>query len=127
MWRLLATPDVERTVAFVAGVPLYVLPLVALFFALVNALAEEITFRGVLLDGLTSAIGVRAALVIQAVVFGLIHVDGLPNGSWGVLMSGIYGLLLGIIRIQARGMAAPLAAHFLADLVVFGWLIVWGL
>jgi hypothetical protein len=46
LWRLLADPDVEGPVGFVAGIPVFILPLVAVFFALVNALAEEITFSG---------------------------------------------------------------------------------
>jgi membrane protease YdiL (CAAX protease family) len=125
LWRLLAAPDVERAVSFVAGVPVYVLPLVALFFALVNALTEEIAFRGVVLDALASAVGVPAALVLQAVAFGLVHVAGVPGGAWGVPLAGIYGLLLGVLRVQTRGLAAPLVAHFLADLVLFGWLVAW--
>lgn len=124
-WRLLAAPDVDRAVALVAGLPLWILPVVSLFFALVNAVAEEITFRGVILDGLTSAVGLRAAVLLQAVAFGLIHINGVPNGLWGVLMSGVYGLLLGVLRVQSRGMLAPIAAHALADFVLFGWLVAW--
>jgi membrane protease YdiL (CAAX protease family) len=125
LWRLLAGPDVDQAVDYIAAIPVWILPAVGVFFALVNALVEEITFRGVLLDALWSAVGLRAALVLQAVAFGLVHIDGLPNGPWGAGLAGCYGLLLGLIRVRARGMVAPCVAHVLADLVIFGWLVAW--
>jgi CAAX protease family protein len=125
LWRALSLPDLEPLVAIVAGIPAWALPFIGLGFALLNALVEEIAFRGVLLDGLMSAVGVRAAVVLQAAAFGLVHLDGLPGGVLGVVLSGLYGLILGAIRLRTRGLATPYVAHVLADLVLFAWLVVW--
>lgn len=142
LWRLLEGPQQELGIWATmlstqrgwdpgAGVPgfgdlsLLVLPLVILFASLVNAGAEELAFRGVLLDAAWSAVGLRAALVVQAVVFGLVHGGSVLGGVWGVLLSGAYGYLLGLLRVHAAGLAAPWAAHVLANLALFTWLAVW--
>lgn len=125
LWRALSLSDLAPLVAIVADIPAWALPFIGLAFALVNGLVEEVAFRGIVLDGLMSAVGVRAAVVLQAAAFGLVHVDGLPGGLLGVVLSGLYGVVLGAIRLRSRGMVAPYAAHVLADLVLFGWLVVW--
>jgi CAAX protease family protein len=95
-------------------------------FALVNAGAEEAAFRGVLMDALTSAVGIAGAVVIQAIAFGLVHYPhGLPNGTWGAILSGVYGLMLGLLRLRAGGMLAPWIAHVAADLTIFVLLLAW--
>lgn len=125
LWRAVSLPDLGPAVRVVAGIPFWALPFIGLFFALVNAITQEIAFRGVLFDALMSAVGVPAALVLQAVAFGFAHIDALPGGPLGVALSGLYGLVLGVIRLRARGMVAPCAAHALANVVQFGWLVVW--
>jgi uncharacterized protein len=92
----------------------------------VNAGAEEAAFRGILMDALIGAVGVAGAVVIQAVAFGLIHYPhGLPNGTWGAALSGVYGLMLGLIRLRAGGMIAPWIAHAGTDLTIFVLILVW--
>jgi membrane protease YdiL (CAAX protease family) len=99
---------------------------VGAIFALVNAGAEEAAFRGVVMDALVSAVGVMGAVLIQAMAFGLVHYPhGLPNGTWGALLSGVYGLILGLIRLRAGGMLAPWIAHVATDLTIFLLLLLW--
>jgi uncharacterized protein len=92
-------------------------------FAVVNALLEEIFFRGVLLDALDSQLGLTAALLVQAVAFGLGHINGYPPGPLGAVLAGVYGLLLGLLRWQARGIGLAIIAHIVADATIFGILV----
>jgi membrane protease YdiL (CAAX protease family) len=127
LWRLLAEPDVTLATELIADLPTGALPAVGLAFAIVNAGVEEAAFRGVLMDSLRSAVGVWGALVLQAAAFGLVHyAHGVPNGLIGAVISGIYGLALGLVRLRARGMLAPWIAHAVTDLAVFVLLVVWG-
>ncbi len=78
------------------------------------AFGEEIAFRIVLMGGLVFAFGggrraCAAALVIQALVFGLVH---LYQGPTGVAATTINGLIYGGVVLAARGSIWPAAiAH----------------
>ena len=73
------------------------------------ALGEEIAFRIVLMRGLASAMGdgvvaVIAALFIQAIIFGLVHLYKGPIGMTGSMVSG---LVFGLLVVLARGAIWP--------------------
>lgn len=78
------------------------------------AFGEEIAYRIVMLRGLVSALGqgraaIVAAVVIQAVVFGLVHLYQGPAGAVGATISG---LVFGIVTVAGRGSIWPAAlAH----------------
>jgi membrane protease YdiL (CAAX protease family) len=61
-----------------------------------------------------------AALLLQALAFGAIHIRGFPRGWIGVGLACIYGLLMGVIRRRAGGMFAPWIAHVFTDVVIAG-------
>jgi membrane protease YdiL (CAAX protease family) len=123
-WFLMADPGVEPITDAIGKLPLWALPPIGVFFALANSGAEEVAFRGILMYGLQRAVGVPGALLIQAAAFGLIHYpQGVPSGAWGALLSGLYGLILGIIRLRAGGMLAPWIAHAATDLIIFTLLV----
>jgi uncharacterized protein len=125
-WYWLVGPEVRDLVAAFDHLPRWALLPIGATFALVNAGAEEAAFRGILMDALMGAVGVAGAVVIQAVAFGLVHYPhGLPNGTWGAVLSGIYGLLLGLLRLRAGGMLAPWIAHVGADVTIFVLLLIW--
>jgi membrane protease YdiL (CAAX protease family) len=125
-WYWLVGPELRELVAAFDDLAVWALFPVAATFALVNAGAEEAAFRGILMDALVSGVGVGGAVVIQAVAFGLIHYPhGIPNGTWGAILSALYGLLLGLIRLRARGILAPWIAHVATDLTIFMLLVLW--
>ena len=78
------------------------------------AFGEEIAFRIVMLRGLAMALGESRwawviAVLVQAVVFGLVH---LYQGPAGVAGATISGLVFGILTVAARGSIWPAAlAH----------------
>lgn len=88
-------------------------------FVTVNAAVEEILFRGVILSHLAPFTGLWPALGLQAAGFGLLNLHGYPFGVIGVLLTGAFGLLLGLLRLRANGLLACFLAHAVADSVIF--------
>jgi uncharacterized protein len=93
---------------------------VILAFALVNAYAEEVVYRGVVQEALRRALGPGwPTLALQAAAFASVHFhEGFPNGAVGTAMVFIYGLMLGWLRERGGGIGAPWVAHVVADLVI---------
>ena len=121
-WKAVCKPDLSNSRANIPSMPLWLLPLAALAFALINSAVEEAIFRGIFLQALDSSIGAGTIpLIIQAVLFGWLHHSAVscPKGLAGAGMASFYGLLLGFLRYRARGMLAPWLAHTGTDLAVF--------
>jgi membrane protease YdiL (CAAX protease family) len=60
------------------------------------------------------------SLLVQAWLFGALHYrEGFPNGAWGLVMTAVYGIMLGVLRRRSQGMLAPWAVHVFADCVIF--------
>jgi CAAX protease family protein len=122
IWYVLLHPNIDDLVqTFVPAAPLWLLIVGGLLFSAVNAAVEEGAYRGVILHGLDSTVGPGiAALVLQAIAFGALHIGGFPRGWVGVGLATIYGLMIGIIRRRAGGMLAPWLAHVFTDVVIAG-------
>ena len=107
--------------ALLPGLPLHVWArpegaAIVLWTALVAAVggAEELVFRGVLFDAIARSTGPITAACVCAVAFALIHV---PLYGWQALPLDIgVGLCLGGLRMLTGGVAAPAAAHIVADI-----------
>jgi membrane protease YdiL (CAAX protease family) len=89
-------------------------------FALVNAFAEEVIYRGVLQEVLYITFNsVIFSIVFQASMFAAAHVAvGFPNGLLGYIMVFVYGTMLGFLRMRTKGMFAPYLTHVFADLII---------
>jgi membrane protease YdiL (CAAX protease family) len=125
-WYLLLRPTVADLVeTFVPELPMGLLIAGGLVFAMVNAAVEEGAYRGVLLHALETSLGPGlVALVLQAVAFGALHINGFPRGWIGVGQACLYGLFMGMIRKRAGGMFAPWLAHVCTDVVIVGMVVV---
>ena len=97
----------------VAGSPSALAKLMALNWT-VAAFGEEIAFRIVLMRGIAFSLGdsqtaFGIALIVQAVVFGLVHAY---QGPAGIIGAGINGLVFGGLTLAVRGSIWPAAiAH----------------
>jgi membrane protease YdiL (CAAX protease family) len=81
--------------------------------------AEEALLRGALFDRLLRWGGAPVAIAVTTVAFALMHV---PLYGWHVLPLDLaVGLVFGGLRLATRGVAAPAAAHAVADLATW-WL-----
>jgi membrane protease YdiL (CAAX protease family) len=119
LYAILFQPDVND---LMEQLPLWLpvpLAVTGAVFCVVNALLEEIMFRGILLDALDAQLGSLGAILIQGVAFGVVHAHGYPPGVIGMLLASLYGLMLGLLRLQAGGLVAPCIAHVCADATIF--------
>jgi membrane protease YdiL (CAAX protease family) len=83
------------------------------------ASAEEALLRGRLFDAVRRSGGVLAAVVVTTLAFALMHV---PLYGWQVVPLDLaVGVALGGLRLATGGIAAPAAAHVVADLATW-WL-----
>ncbi len=84
------------------------------------AVGEEIAFRVVMMRSIASSLGDGAiastvAVVLQAVIFGLVHMYQGPTGVAGAAVSG---LVFGVLLLGARGAIWPaVLAHGLTNTI----------
>lgn len=83
----------------------------ALSFALINAVLEELLWRGYILSHFASRFGELKGLVIAGVTFGLYHYH--LGFSWPVcLLFSIFGIMMGGVAIRSKGLAPVMVMHF---------------
>jgi uncharacterized protein len=124
-WQRLQNPELGDVVARIPALPLPLLVLAGLGFSMVNALAEETFFRGLVTATLERAFGRPwIAFVLQALSFGLIHIHGVPRGWTGVALAVVYGAMMGELRRRTKGLLLAWFAHVFTDCVIFGTLAV---
>ena len=122
-YHALVSPDVTT---LAASLPLSAFGNVAfawMSFSIVNALLEELVFRGILFHAVAGEWGAAIAVGGTAVVFGLGHLQGYPPGPLGAVLAGVYGVVLGLLRWWTRGLALPIGCHVCADATIFGILV----
>jgi len=88
-------------------------------FSFTNALSEELIYRFAINGNLCSVIPKAAVLLISAVLFGLPHYNGFPNGVLGVIMAGVLGYVLSKGTFETGGLGIALGIHFVQDVIIF--------
>jgi membrane protease YdiL (CAAX protease family) len=82
----------------------------------VAPVAEELYFRGFLLQGLWRSFGPRWAIAISAVVFGLFHYGGARLQTILPMVSATaIGLVFGYLFVRTRNLAVTILAHALVN------------
>jgi membrane protease YdiL (CAAX protease family) len=95
--------------------------LAALTVAFANGTLEEVTFRGALMGWGSRALGPMGANVLQAVVFGVVHVGADFTADPGPVMLavGAGGFIAGVIAQRTRSLLLPIAVHAAFDLPLY--------
>ncbi|GII54934.1 hypothetical protein Pth03_33230 [Planotetraspora thailandica] len=117
-WALIVRPEPAEYLRELQRLPLGLAILGIAAFALVNPVWEELLFRGVLLAELASVWGTKAAVVLQAVLFGAAHFAGFPSGAIGMIMAGFWGFVLGVMRLRSGGILISYVVHVTANVVI---------
>jgi membrane protease YdiL (CAAX protease family) len=82
----------------------------------VAPVAEELYFRGFLLQGLWRSFGPRWAIVLSAVVFGIFHFGGARLQTVLPMVSAtLIGLVFGYLFVRTRNLAVTVLAHALVN------------
>jgi membrane protease YdiL (CAAX protease family) len=58
--------------------------------------------------------------LISAVIFGLAHIKGMPNGFIGVILAGLLGYILSKSVHETNGIFWAWFIHFLQDVIIIG-------
>lgn len=77
-------------------------------------IAEEIFFRGFLLEKISSLYGNYVAISITSLLFGLAHLS--QGNVIPAIMTGLIGVLLAYIVIKTKNLYASITAHILFNL-----------
>lgn len=119
-WAHFARPDMGSYTRTLPHVQSWLLVLYMGGFAVINALIEEIIWRGVMLSALDKAFGPGVfSLLVQAASFGMAHYwGGFPTGGSGACLAGLFGLAMGWLRHRTNGLLTPWCVHTAADLTV---------
>jgi membrane protease YdiL (CAAX protease family) len=86
--------------------------------SLLAGLGEEMLFRGVLQDGFTQWLPVPAAVLVAAVLFGVLHAVTFTYA----LLAAVVGAYLGALYLWTDNLMAPIVAHALYDFVALVYL-----
>jgi uncharacterized protein len=89
-------------------------------FSIGNAVMEELIFRWLLYEAVAAELGSPFAIVGTAICFGVGHLYGYPPGPMGVILAGLYGVSLGLLRWWSGGLGLGTACHVTADATIFG-------
>ena len=94
-------------------------------YALVPAIWEELTFRGVIMNTIRTKYSDTAAILISSVLFGFFHViafalvGDFAMAAFGFIMSTLFGLTWGYTNIKCGSLLPGVVAHYLID--AFGY------
>jgi uncharacterized protein len=120
LWAVFAKPNLSDLLSLIPNQSLGTLLVFGFGFAIANSIVEESIYRGILWQAFGRIFGnVVIVTLLQAVVFGIAHIQGFPRGPIGVAMAFVYGILLGWVRHRSRGLMAPMIVHFIADLTIY--------
>lgn len=122
VWKHVAHPNLSAHLARLPEVSVLLLAATGAGFALLNATIEETAFRGLLQTLVEERWGARAAIIVQAVLFGVGHYGGVPSGLLGCAMGTVYGLGLGVFRQRTQGVGACILSHVIVDSTIYAML-----
>ena len=106
-----------RPRAFARALPL------AVIFAIVNSLAEELIFRVTVVQSFSPFWGQMAVAILAAALFGLPHWFGVPGRIPGMILAAFMGYFLALSVMQTQGIAWAWGIHAAQDVVIMMMLI----
>jgi membrane protease YdiL (CAAX protease family) len=91
-----------------------------IIFSLTNSFSEEIIYRVGINGPLAYLLSPRKIFLISAIIFGIAHFQGMPNGILGMLMAGLLGYILSKSVHETNGIFWAWMIHFLQDIIIIG-------
>ena len=103
---ILPMPEIFRNIfESLMGNHIFIISIITV--GIIPAFAEELFFRGLILDGFTKNYSKRKAIIISAVLFGLIHLN-----PWQFYAGFIIGLISVWICIETNSILLCMYIHF---------------
>jgi len=88
-------------------------------FSLTNSFSEEAIYRLGVISPLYGVIDTSELILLSAILFGLVHFGGMPNGIIGMLMAGFLGWFLAKSIVETEGIFWAWLIHFIQDIVIY--------
>lgn len=85
--------------------------LLSLFFCVSAAALEEIIFRGIIYRIVEGSLGTKLALILSALLFGLVHISNEHANAISIVSAVAGGILLGLMFSLTRRLWLPIAFH----------------
>lgn len=79
--------------------------------AVIAPITEEIIFRGYLLNRLSFKLGVKKAIIISSIIFGILHLQS-------ALGATIMGISMCILYIKTKSLIVPTIVHMVSNIFV---------
>lgn len=74
-------------------------------------MVEEIVFRGYLLWRLNFKLGIKKAIIISSIIFGVLHLQNVFGAT-------IFGIAMCLLYIRTQSLIVPIAVHMISNLLV---------
>lgn len=87
--------------------------LLLLGIGIIPAVAEEILFRGIILNGLRNSSTATKAIILSGLLFGIIHFFP-PQ----VIVVSILGIFFGVLAVKTRSTVTTIWCHFLNNTLI---------
>ena len=100
---------------------LFSLPLIIVLI-IIQPIAEEIFYRGFLLDKLTTYKGPWFALIITSILFGAAHL--LYYNIYPAVLSAIAGMVFGFVVIKTKNLTTGIIAHISFNVISFSFYLI---
>lgn len=95
----------------------------AVLLSIFNSFTEEVIFRVIGVEGLSTVLSVSVLAFLSGLWFGLPHYFGTPGKIPGVLMAGFLGWVAAISILETGGIAIAWAIHFVQDVPIITMLL----
>lgn len=79
--------------------------------AFVAPFAEEFMFRGVILNRLKIKFGVKKAIIISSILFGLMHFE------LAILPGIVFGICMAVVYLKTKNIFVPVAIHLVNNVI----------
>lgn len=93
-----------------------------LLFSLTNSFGEEMIYRLGIVSTLKGLIAPTTIFLISAILFGIPHFAGMPNGIIGATLAGLLGFILAKSMYETNGFFWAWTIHFIQDVLIFSTL-----
>jgi len=91
---------------------LYEIIVNAIAATFIAPVAEEFIFRGIILNRLKIKIGVKKAIIISSILFGLIHYE------LGIVSAVIFGICMSLIYLKTKNIFVTSSIHIINNFIV---------
>lgn len=93
--------------------------LLIVLFAAINALSEELIYRGMLVSTVQQQLSPFTTAILSAILFALAHVRGQARGVTVIAGSAVVGFVLGLSAVQTGDLFWAWCIHFAQDVIIF--------